>query len=171
MALSIKKVSKAPVPPPTASGGTIPVPGAGASPAQDHGLAGLYSNNPTLGDIPPPVSKPSIGGQAPAADSPSSVKEVIPVATISVTKKGEEEKSLEATLPPVISPVSPAVVSVSMGVTMNIGNYNSVKISVALSLPCVPDPSEIDETYAAVRDWVQDQVGSLSESVRSEAEQ
>lgn len=42
---------------------------------------------------------------------------------------------------------NPAMVSVSGKVTKNLGNYESLSVSVGISLPCNPNDKEIDKAY------------------------
>jgi hypothetical protein len=51
-----------------------------------------------------------------------------------------------------------AVVSVEMGATINLGNYESAKIQVGLSVPT--DPATVDNCYTDVVSWV---TGKLQE--------
>lgn len=47
----------------------------------------------------------------------------------------------------------PAEVSISVGLTLNLGNYESARIDVGLKLPCEPD--DIDTVYAYTEQWVE----------------
>lgn len=46
----------------------------------------------------------------------------------------------------------PAFVRVGAGNTFNMGNYESLRIDVSVTLPC--HPHQIDETYRQASDWV-----------------
>ena len=52
----------------------------------------------------------------------------------------------------------PAYVSVTAGVTKNLFDYNSAKISISITYPC--DPKEVDTVYPKLKDWVDKRVGS-----------
>jgi len=54
---------------------------------------------------------------------------------------------------------TPAVVSVLMSRTTNLGNYNSKKIAVSLQVPCYKE--NIDKTYQEIVKWLDER---LSES-------
>lgn len=47
---------------------------------------------------------------------------------------------------------TPANVSVKAGATVNLGNYESARVDVMLSVPCYIE--EIDEVYEQTKDWV-----------------
>ena len=50
----------------------------------------------------------------------------------------------------------PAYVKVGAGMTINLGDFNSLRIDVSVSLPCLPE--EIDECQILASDWVADKV-------------
>jgi hypothetical protein len=47
----------------------------------------------------------------------------------------------------------PASVRVGMGMTISLGNYESVRIDVNLSVPCYKE--EVNDAYAYASEWVQ----------------
>lgn len=47
--------------------------------------------------------------------------------------------------------VEPAHVSATMGMTINLGNYESAKVSVTTTVPCYPE--ELDEAYEAAKNF------------------
>ena len=71
----------------------------------------------------------------------------------------EEERTDTITVPLF---ENPAYVKVSGSVTRNMGDFNSVRVSVDVSLPCHPEGSEIDRAYdiasSVVNQKVQDEV-------------
>lgn len=70
---------------------------------------------------------------------------------VSKTVIGEEEtKTGTLRVSKFIS--TPAVVSVKGGATVNLGNYESARIDVTLSVPCYPE--EIDDVFLTVKEWV-----------------
>lgn len=82
---------------------------------------------------------------------------VKPKIKLSVTKKTgsaapvtvkEESKELK----PVICSSTPAIITVSAGRTINLGDFNSAKVEVSLSYPC--DPDDIENAYEHVFGWV-----------------
>jgi hypothetical protein len=68
------------------------------------------------------------------------------------TIKNEEEY---LPLPPVDT--DPAYVTVTAGVTKNLGQFNSAKISISIHYPC--DPKAVDEVYPKLKNWVDKRVG------------
>jgi len=50
----------------------------------------------------------------------------------------------------------PAMVSVDYAITMNLGNYESAKISVSVSVPCYKE--EIDEAYEFAQAWAEERL-------------
>lgn len=63
-------------------------------------------------------------------------------------------------------PENPAVVSVGKKLTMNIGNYESVSVSVHLSMPCQPEKTAINQMFEKVNMWVDRRIESERASVR-----
>ena len=51
----------------------------------------------------------------------------------------------------------PAQVSVTVALNMNLGNYESAKVSVSLTLPCYSE--EIDQAYEFAQKWAEERVG------------
>jgi hypothetical protein len=47
---------------------------------------------------------------------------------------------------------NPATVRVTAGITKNMGNYNSLKVEVAVSVPC--HPTRVEETTALLKEFV-----------------
>ena len=60
----------------------------------------------------------------------------------------------------------PAMVNVLYSITKNMGNYESCKISVGLTLPCYVE--EIDDAYSFVSDWVEEKISKELESIEAE---
>lgn len=58
----------------------------------------------------------------------------------------------------------PAKVSVSMGLTLNLGNYESARIDVALVVPCYRE--EVDAAYKYANKWVEDRLGTEVQNIR-----
>jgi len=51
-----------------------------------------------------------------------------------------------------------AVVSVQMSKTINLGNYNSKKVGISLSMPC--NPKDIDKTYQKSVQWIEERLNA-----------
>jgi len=58
----------------------------------------------------------------------------------------------------------PAKVTVEMGMTVNLGNYESARIAVALVLPCYKE--EIEDAYEFGREWVEKRTLSEADAAR-----
>jgi len=63
----------------------------------------------------------------------------------------------------------PAVVSVAFGGTANLGNFESAKFSVAVSIPCYKE--ELDETYNYAKRLVERKVKFAMKQIREELDQ
>jgi len=50
----------------------------------------------------------------------------------------------------------PAVVGISYGLTVNMGNYESARVDVTLRLPCYAE--EVDDAFVSAREWVEQRV-------------
>ena len=75
------------------------------------------------------------------------------------------EESISEVTKQVVVPEHPAVVSIEMGMTKNLGNYESFKISVSLSVPCGTDQASIDQTAEEAYEWVDDRVDKILKEV------
>lgn len=72
------------------------------------------------------------------------------------TKNEELEVRLFAT--------EPAKVTVSNGLTLNLGNYESARLDVSISVPCYRE--EIDEAYTFAQNWVERRLSAEVSDVR-----
>lgn len=80
--------------------------------------------------------------------------------TITVTRaayhRGQEihsEEERERIEVPVFH-TEPARVTVNGNVKKNMGNYESLGVSVTISLPCYPEMSEVNRVYGIASGWV-----------------
>lgn len=85
-----------------------------------------------------------------ASDGENGIKE-------DAEKPTEDQKEL---------PANPASVSVGKKLTLNIGNYQSVTVSVHLSMPCPPDKDHVNAMYEKVNKWVDARIAQERDSVR-----
>lgn len=75
---------------------------------------------------------------------------------VDVTTIGQEKSdNRRIRIRPFIS--ATANVSVNAGATVNLGNYESARINVMLSMPCYPE--EIDEVFEKAKEWVDIRLG------------
>lgn len=110
-------------------------------------------------------------GSGPKKNTPTgqvAVSSKSATATTSVKYPSGAEKVTQEKVP--TNPVSsaPAYVSVSLGVTRNLGNYESVKASVIITLPCEPSEVEIEATYEAAKAWADTKMNSINEEISSQ---
>jgi len=86
------------------------------------------------------------------------------IAEVRKTVFGKEEVSSERIrIRPFIS--NPASISVKAGVTINLGNYESGRVDVMLTMPCYPE--EVDATYNEVKEWVDSRVDHERRTIES----
>ncbi len=60
----------------------------------------------------------------------------------------------------------PARVSVDYGLTINLGNYESARIGVSVTVPCYTE--EIDDAYAYAVEWATKRVAQEKSEIRQE---
>lgn len=66
---------------------------------------------------------------------------------------------------PVVATGPMANVGFSASMTKNLGNYESVKVTVSLFLPCEPVPETIDKTFVTAKEWVDVQMQKTLEDL------
>lgn len=89
------------------------------------------------------------------------------VAVGTVTKEhkdGSVEQSKEE-VAEIISDKPMANVGVSIGLTRNLGNYESIKFTVSLYLPCINTPEEVNQAYEEAKGWVDAKVEQIDKEV------
>jgi len=79
-------------------------------------------------------------------------------------KEETAEKEIEIT--PFLS--EPAYVSVKAGFTMNLGNYESGRVDIMVSVPCYPE--EIEAVYPIVKDMVDTRLAEEYKEMKSSAQ-
>lgn len=70
----------------------------------------------------------------------------------------ETVRETDEPIPVTLFETSPAYVRVSASATKNLGNFNSVKVQVDISLPCYPEGTEIDRVYDIASAWVNQKI-------------
>jgi hypothetical protein len=60
-------------------------------------------------------------------------------------------------------PPTYANVGVTASRTINLGEYNNVKLGVSIHFPCAPTPDAIEETYQFCFNWVDSKMTALTE--------
>lgn len=115
--------------------------------------------------IQPKKAKPE--AEEPAAPT-KPISKVQSTATATITKEAPDGSIDQHTeqVPVKVHPVkAQAVVGVSAAITRNLGNYESYKVSVSLSVPCEAEAEDIDGTYDSVKEWVDDKLNALNEEI------
>lgn len=108
-------------------------------------------------------AKPQAETAAPAVE-----QEVVAHQAVATTTKQHKDGSAEETHEVVgeelfDGPV--AMVNVSLSMTKNLGNYESLKFTASITMPCKPDGEEIEETYHNCKEWVDSKVNDFNEEV------
>ena len=67
------------------------------------------------------------------------------------TPDGTEETVKEESVGVSDFNTEPAKVNFSVGMTLNLGNYESARIDVGVVMPC--NPSELDHTFEQAKEW------------------
>ena len=82
------------------------------------------------------------------------------LVTAGFTKEGRllDEKSVHDTLEVSDFLVAPARVGLELGQTINLGNYESLRIAVSLSVPCYTE--EVAEAYKFAAQFITDRIQS-----------
>ena len=78
------------------------------------------------------------------------------VITTTVKKTGEEERSSQRRMTADDLPEFPAYVRVDGGLTKNLGNYNSAKLGVSISVPCHIDDKSMRDAYSRLSEMVEE---------------
>ena len=87
-------------------------------------------------------------------------------AKATIEKKGMPVQEKEFKMGEVLSTEAMANVGVAVGMTKNLGNYESVKVQISLHMPCAPDSEVIDQTFAFIEEWVDKKMeAALAETV------
>lgn len=131
------------------------------------GLTLKSKNGPNVIDV-------AVGKEAPVKDAPTSQA----VATKVVGKEGKgvvtkthhdgsmEEK--QHSLGSIVSDTPLATVHVSLGMTKNLGNYESLKMTVGCTLPSFADESSLVSAYETAKAWCDEHLNQIVAEVNSE---
>lgn len=60
-----------------------------------------------------------------------------------------------------------AEANVSLGITLNLGNYESIRIDVGARVPCRPE--DMDDTYEKTLAWAESRIDHKVKEVRAES--
>lgn len=84
--------------------------------------------------------------------------------TRTILGKEESESEVLAIRP---FETNPANISVKAGATVNLGNYESARVDVMLSVPCYVE--EIDEMFPKVKEWVDKKLADEYQELKAAA--
>ena len=106
-----------------------------------------------------------LGGKKLPLDEPVVLQKPEAALTFKHPDGTEQEVKLEVKPPSgYIGPV--AKVSCGMGATINVGNYESLRVSVNVEMPCYPQ--EVEEVWVYVRDWCDQKMGDAINKAKGE---
>jgi len=88
------------------------------------------------------------------------------IVTKQYSKKGPEEHSEEKIRVRQFAS-TPATVSVKAGATVNMGNYESGRIDVMLTIPCYVE--EIEDAFTTAKEWVDAKIGEEYNEMKASA--
>lgn len=132
-------------------------------------VAASKAETTTVSDAPTkPITK-NVKAAPPEAQEPVQVAEEH-VTTLAVSETTVEQpdgsvEHSEEVVGTVTTKGTPAIVRVGMGLTKNLGNYESLKAYVEISIPCEVDGEEIEETYATAKGWVDEKISDINAEV------
>jgi len=89
------------------------------------------------------------------------------VGTVVVEATGKMPEQEQVTVSERITDAELCNVGVTLGTTINIGNYENVKVQVSLFVPC--QAVEVEEVFDVVSDWVDDKMNKKVDEIRVEA--
>lgn len=98
----------------------------------------------------------------PAAETKESVKRI----TVTPFKHAEEQEEVERDIH--VFETEPAYVRVSAGQTINMGDFESLRIDVAITMPCYAEM--VTETQEQCADWVADKLEEEVEKYTGESD-
>ena len=120
--------------------------------------------------LPSTASAPSaivVAPAAPPTTAPPVIKETVKSMTATVTtvygKIGlPSSKDEEIAVRTFVT--NPAMVEIGYGLTLNIGNYESARIDVRVSLPCYVE--ETDQAFAFAKKWTEERIQTEVKEIR-----
>jgi len=86
------------------------------------------------------------------------------VTVVMQPRKGAPEEVSEEILEVRQYVVEPARVDLNLGLTINLGNFESARVDVGVSLPCYSE--EVDATYERAKEWAGARLQHEAQAVR-----
>lgn len=68
------------------------------------------------------------------------------------------------TPPPAVDGLPMCEIGVEASMTVNLGNYESVRVGVSLKMPTAP--TNVEKAYQETKDWVEDKMAEMVESIK-----
>jgi hypothetical protein len=62
-----------------------------------------------------------------------------------------------------------AEVRVDLGATLNMGNYEALRLGVSLSVPCSPDPKHIETAFKYAAKFTEDKLDKMIQANKRES--
>lgn len=116
-----------------------------------------------MGSTPPVVAPtPQPKSTTDAVEKPAHIAPT--QAFLTVQKSGFGEQTTEKTLKVEKFVTEPASVGLDLGMTLNLGNYESARVSIALRVPCYKE--EVNETFEATKKWLEERMIKFVAEVR-----
>lgn len=85
------------------------------------------------------------------------------IVEVTKTEPFKDENTVSETIKVRPFVTEPANVSMKSGVTINLGNYQSARVDIMISVPCYVE--EIDEVFNKIRDYIDDRLKIESETI------
>ena len=100
------------------------------------------------------------------AATPTKIVGKQPTASVTKAYKDGSTTETQEEVGPVKMLQEPhATVGVTIGVTRNLGNFESVKVTVSLFMPSVNTEEALTDTYNEVKGWVDNRVEHLNQEI------
>jgi hypothetical protein len=85
-----------------------------------------------------------------------------------LNKKAGVEQVTEETLAVHRFATEPAKIEVSLGLTLNLGNYESARLSVGMTVPCYKEES--DDAFNWAKDWISERLKVEVKNIRDKSD-
>ena len=93
------------------------------------------------------------------------VQEPVGVATTDIIHPDGTEESTQEQVFENLEVENPAYITIQMGLTRNLGDYESLKMLVGIVVKCANNPEDIETTYSAAKEWVDTKVSEINAEV------
>lgn len=102
------------------------------------------------------------------SDPVKNLELVQPTAHVTKQKKGDAhtQEAQEPVGGPVAYEQPTCNVGARMGMTKNLGNFESLRVEVSLFMPCYPH--ELDDVYKFTKEWVDSRIEEIMTEVNQE---